>query len=228
MDLAARTPSLRGLGIQEWLSFYFKAPDSAPGVYPEHDLFIQSMKLKNTLRHIMGQDLITHLRPRLLRRLAVALDLQLQTLLLYKALVEAREDWGGKLVLSCGRNSALSGVPAAASIAGATTLAIDSDATAVKTAMRRGEIDFVVNTLDEALRTLKNEIRQHRPLSVGLIMDVGAALNEIVERGVQPDLLLIPTAQSAHEVPSQSLHGGADKTRYALLPGSKRSGRWLI
>jgi myo-inositol-1-phosphate synthase len=61
MDLAARTPSLRGLGIQEWLSFYFKAPDSAKGVYPEHDLFIQSMKMKNTLRHIMGQDLITHL-----------------------------------------------------------------------------------------------------------------------------------------------------------------------
>ena len=61
MDLAARTPSLRSLGIQEWLSFYFKAPDSAPGVYPEHDLFIQSMKLKNTLRHIMGEDLITHL-----------------------------------------------------------------------------------------------------------------------------------------------------------------------
>jgi myo-inositol-1-phosphate synthase len=61
MDLAARTPSLRGLGIQEWLSFYFKAPDSAKGVYPEHDLFIQSMKLKNTLRHIMGENLITHL-----------------------------------------------------------------------------------------------------------------------------------------------------------------------
>ncbi len=61
MDLAARTPALKGLGIQEWLSFYFKDPDSAPGVYPEHDLFIQSMKLKNTLRHIMGQDLITHL-----------------------------------------------------------------------------------------------------------------------------------------------------------------------
>jgi myo-inositol-1-phosphate synthase len=61
MDLAQRTPSLRNLGIQEWLSFYFKAPDSAPGVYPEHDLFIQSMKLKNTLRHILGEDLITHL-----------------------------------------------------------------------------------------------------------------------------------------------------------------------
>jgi myo-inositol-1-phosphate synthase len=61
MDLAARTPSLKGLGIQEWLSFYFKDPDSAPGVYPEHDLFIQHMKLKNTLRHIMGEGLITHL-----------------------------------------------------------------------------------------------------------------------------------------------------------------------
>jgi myo-inositol-1-phosphate synthase len=61
MDLAARSSELRGLGIQEWLSFYFKDPDTAPGVYPEHDLFIQSMKLKNTLRHIMGQDLITHL-----------------------------------------------------------------------------------------------------------------------------------------------------------------------
>jgi myo-inositol-1-phosphate synthase len=61
MDLAKRTPSLRSIGIQEWLSFYLKSPQSAPGLYPEHDLFIQSMKLKNTLRHIMGSDLITHL-----------------------------------------------------------------------------------------------------------------------------------------------------------------------
>ena len=61
MDLAKRTPELRSIGIQEWLSFYLKSPQSAPGLYPEHDLFIQSMKLKNTLRHIMGTDLITHL-----------------------------------------------------------------------------------------------------------------------------------------------------------------------
>jgi myo-inositol-1-phosphate synthase len=61
LDLAKRTPELRSLGIQEWLSFYLKSPQSAPGLYPEHDLFIQSMKLKNTLRHIMGADLITHL-----------------------------------------------------------------------------------------------------------------------------------------------------------------------
>ncbi len=58
MDLAQRA-SMKG--IQEWLSFYFKAPMHAESVYPEHDLFIQHAKLKNTLRHVMGEDLITHL-----------------------------------------------------------------------------------------------------------------------------------------------------------------------
>ena len=48
-------------GIQEWLSFYFKSPQTAPGLYPEHDLFIQLMKLKNNLRYVMGEELITHL-----------------------------------------------------------------------------------------------------------------------------------------------------------------------
>jgi len=58
LDLAARI-GMRG--IQEWLSFYFKSPMHASGLYPEHDLFIQLMKLKNTLRYIQGEDLITHL-----------------------------------------------------------------------------------------------------------------------------------------------------------------------
>jgi myo-inositol-1-phosphate synthase len=58
LDLAQRA-GFRG--IQEWLSFYFKSPMTSPELYPEHDLFIQSMKLKNTLRWMMGQDLITHL-----------------------------------------------------------------------------------------------------------------------------------------------------------------------
>ena len=48
-------------GIQEWLSFYFKSPQAAPELYPEHDIFIQLMKLKNTLRFMMGEELITHL-----------------------------------------------------------------------------------------------------------------------------------------------------------------------
>jgi myo-inositol-1-phosphate synthase len=58
LDLAQRA-GFRG--IQEWLSFYFKSPMTGPELYPEHDLFIQSMKLKNTLRWMMGEDLITHL-----------------------------------------------------------------------------------------------------------------------------------------------------------------------
>jgi myo-inositol-1-phosphate synthase len=61
MDMAQRTPELRGIGIQEWLSFYFKSPITIPGLYPEHDLFIQLIKLKNTLRHLRGEELITHL-----------------------------------------------------------------------------------------------------------------------------------------------------------------------
>jgi myo-inositol-1-phosphate synthase len=58
MDLAQRA-GMRG--VQEWLSFYFKAPMNAPEVYPEHDVFIQLMKLKNTLRWMRGEDPITHL-----------------------------------------------------------------------------------------------------------------------------------------------------------------------
>ena len=58
LDLARRAGMS---GIQEWLSFYFKSPMHARGLYPEHDLFIQLMKLKNTLRYMRGEELITHL-----------------------------------------------------------------------------------------------------------------------------------------------------------------------
>ena len=58
MDLAKRAGMS---GVQEWLSFYFKSPVHAPDLYPEHDLFIQLMKLKNTLRFLIGEELITHL-----------------------------------------------------------------------------------------------------------------------------------------------------------------------
>jgi myo-inositol-1-phosphate synthase len=61
LDLVQRCPTMARKGIQEWLSFYFKSPMCAPKLYPEHDLFIQLMKLKNTLRHLRGEELITHL-----------------------------------------------------------------------------------------------------------------------------------------------------------------------
>ncbi|MBC8383130.1 MAG: inositol-3-phosphate synthase [Candidatus Cloacimonetes bacterium] len=58
LDLAKRVDFS---GIQEWLSFYFKSPMHLPSLYPEHDLFVQLAKLKNTLRYIMGEEMITHL-----------------------------------------------------------------------------------------------------------------------------------------------------------------------
>ena len=58
LDLAVRAEMS---GIQEWLSFFLKSPMHADGIYPEHDLFIQQTKLKNTLRWMMGEEQITHL-----------------------------------------------------------------------------------------------------------------------------------------------------------------------
>jgi len=126
-----------------------------------------------------------------------ATNLQRQTLRLYRALVESREDWGGALVLCSGSGCAASGIPVAASVAGAATLAIDADAEAMKSALRRGELDFVVNTLDEALRTLKNQIRLKRPLSVGLIADVDTTRAELANRGVLADATLDPQRSEA-------------------------------
>jgi urocanate hydratase len=117
-----------------------------------------------------------------------ASERQFDILRLYGELVEDREDWSGALVLACGRHADI--VPTAVSIANGTSLWLTDDAADAKTAMRRGEVDFVVNTLDEALRTLKNQIRQGRPLGVALLTDQTAALAEITERGILPEIML--------------------------------------
>jgi len=112
-------------------------------------------------------------------------DAQLVTLRLYGALCSLREDWGGALVVACGESATLAA--AAVGIAGGVCLVLSEDAAAMKAALRRGELDFVVNTLDEALRTMKNEVRQKRALAVGCVGNVAAVLAEMVERGVQPE-----------------------------------------
>jgi len=119
-----------------------------------------------------------------------ARDLQLEAMRRYRALTEQRADWGGRLVLLIGVECVQSGAASTVSIAGGTSLALDADAAAMKAAMRAGHLDFVVNSLDEALRALKNEVRQKRPLAVGLIAQVNATLTEMSERGVAPDLRL--------------------------------------
>jgi urocanate hydratase len=125
-----------------------------------------------------------------------ATDLQRQTLRLYGELIARRPSWGGRLVFTGGEGCSATGLPAAVSIAGGNTLALDPDASAVKATFRQGGIDFVVNTLDEALRVLKNEVRQHKPLGVGLIAEVQPVLAEMAERGVLPDLYVSLDAPS--------------------------------
>ncbi len=118
-------------------------------------------------------------------------ELQRQTLRLYGELAARRVNSAGSLVFACGAGVSATGLPAAVSIAGGTSLLLDSDAAAVKSVFRQGGVDFVVNTLDEALRVLKNEIRKHRPLSVALEGEVQPALEEMQERGVLPDLQVL-------------------------------------
>ena len=127
-------------------------------------------------------------------------DLQRQTLRLYGELIARRESWAGQLVFAYGAGASATGLPAAVSIAGGTSLLLDPDSAAVKSVFRQGGVDFVVNTLDEALRVLKNEIRKHRPLSVALEGAVEPAIEEMRERGVLPDLQVSVGEELGHEL----------------------------
>jgi hypothetical protein len=153
--------------------------------------------------------------------------LQRQTLRLYGELVARRESWAGQLVFALGEGVSATGLPAAVSIAGGTTLVLDPDAAAVKAAFRDGGVDFVVNTLDEALRVLKNEIRKQRPLSVALEGEVQPALDEMVERGVLPDLQV-----SIGSPEDASADLGLERMRVACEEGivapSERLAGWLV
>lgn len=85
----------------------------------------------------------------------------------------------------------------ATTISGGTFLGIDPSTEHLKAAVRNGSCDFMVNTLDESLRVLKNELRKKKALSVGLLGDAAAILPAMVERGVQPDLLAEPGASNS-------------------------------
>jgi urocanate hydratase len=124
------------------------------------------------------------------------IDLQCQTLRLYGELIARRPGYGGQLVFACGDGCSATGLPAAVSIAGGCTLVLDPDAATVKSVFRQGGIDFVVNTLDEAVRVLKNEVRQHKPLGVALIAEMEPVLAEIAARGLLPDLQVTLDAPS--------------------------------
>jgi urocanate hydratase len=116
------------------------------------------------------------------------------TLRAFTILHQLHQDWGGSLLLNIGLNSQGSALALASNIAGAVCLTLEEDPTTARASLRSGAADFVVNTLDEALRAIKNEIRQHRPLSVALQGDLAPNLEELLERGVAPQLFCNSTA----------------------------------
>jgi urocanate hydratase len=119
--------------------------------------------------------------------------------LMQSASADSGPSLGGKLLYACeldepGRILAIAG-----NIAGAATLAASANAITLRQAMRSGTIDFLVNSLDEALRILKNQIRKREPVSVAVSLAPAAIIEEMLDRGVFPDLLP-PLQASATEL----------------------------
>ena len=103
--------------------------------------------------------------------------------------IDAESGLGGKLLSAGEPDEPGCRLLRAANIAGAASLAASASAGALRQAMRQGVIDFVVNSLDEALRILKNEIRKREPVAVGVSLDPEIIAKEMLQRGVLPDLL---------------------------------------
>ncbi len=107
----------------------------------------------------------------------------------------------------------------AANISGAASLSASAHAPALHQAMRAGAIDFVVTTLGEALRILKNEIRKKQPVAVGVLLAPQAVEREMLDRGVQPDLLA-PGLMSSPQLDAFAAHGARRIQPQPLPPGS--------
>lgn len=103
--------------------------------------------------------------------------------------MDAETGLGGKLLYVGEPDEAGCRLMRAANIAGAASLTVSADAAALRRAMHQGALDFVVTSLDEALRILKNEIRKKQPVAVGVSLTAEPVVREMVDRGVQPDLL---------------------------------------
>ena len=106
-------------------------------------------------------------------------------------------DLAGKLIVSGGMGGMGGAQPLAATMTGAAFLGIDVDPDRIKKRLKTGYCDFMVNTLDEALRILKNAVRKKENVSVGLVGNCADIIPELVERGVVPDILTDQT--SAHD-----------------------------
>ena len=156
---------------------------------------------------------------------AIADNPQTRTLRAFTLLHALRQDWGGALIIACGLNPQGAALALASNIAGAVSLNVEDDPAALKEALRTGSCDFIVNTLDEALRAMKNEVRKHRPLSVGLQGNPAHILEELLERGVSPQLFADLTNNPAHHKAAHSFQSsGALIVRFDSNPGFEADG----
>lgn len=131
---------------------------------------------------------------------------------------------GGKLLYVNGLYEEQRAFAVAANIAGAATLAASDRAADLREAQREGAIDFLVNSLDEALRILKNEIRKHEPAAVAVSLAPAVVENEMLERGVLPDLL--PEEPSYSRAISAFLSQGAKQVQPAVMQPAWRFLIW--
>jgi len=107
----------------------------------------------------------------------------------FASLTANSAELGGSLLVYAGLDRNGIALAMAANIAGAASLGLEPDLAMAKAAIRNGACDFLVNTLDEALRILKNEIRKKRPVAVALSGGPPGVVAEMVERGVQPEVV---------------------------------------
>ncbi len=167
---------------------------------------------------------------------------QAETLRMYTALRLLRMGWAGSLLLGVGLNQRGRSLALASLAAGAASLFVEADPIELREAQRQGCCTFSVTTLDEALRALKNELRQGRAIVVGLSGDPARWLADMVERGVQPQalafagdpvavesssirVLLQRGAEAMHGLGLAAGHGGTDL--HAML-SEAMAGAWQV
>lgn len=145
----------------------------------------------------------------------------------FAALTSISADLGGRLLLYSGLDLEGMAVAMASNVAGAASLGVERDVSRAKQALRSAVCDFVVNNLSEALRILKNEIRNHRAVSVVVTGEVEAIVSEMIARGVQPDILTFPVQQFIERGSRVLAKDGQD----GLIPVKWETGsdplRWL-
>jgi Urocanase Rossmann-like domain len=148
----------------------------------------------------------------------------------FAALAAVNENPGGLLLLYSGLDTEGIATVMAANVAGVASLGLEPDAALAKLALRAGGCDFVVNSLDEGLRILKNEVRQHRAASVVVTEAMEPTVAEIVARGVQPDIstLAVPELieRGAKMLPTGSC-GEADEMEAVTWSVQREPMRWL-